>query len=198
MHGEVVPTRRMGLIERLRRWGRREPGFVSRMVALGLFCGVVQVFYPYVPNHPPALAVQLLLLSWIAMSWVCQQGLRLPGWADWAAYAWSATDVLFLTVVQVITAAHVSPIIIGYPFLIAGAVLWSKQRMVWVTTACAMLGYAWLMSYDLRAEVPQHPLHRHIVFLICLAVLWLLDGLLLRCVYACEPQSRYYERRIGR
>jgi serine/threonine-protein kinase len=194
LKGEVVPTRRAGPIEVLRRWGRREPAFVSRLVALLLFCGVVQVFYPWLPDHPPAWQVQLLLVGWVGASWLCQQGLRWPGWGDRAAYAWGAVDVLFLTAVQALTAAYggpiISPVIIGYPFLIAGAGLSAKQRIVWVTAACAMLGYAWLMAHDLSRPTPEHPLHRHLIFLICLAVLGFVMAYQVQRVRAL---SRYYE-----
>ncbi len=202
LHGEAVPTRRAGLIERLRRWGRREPALASRLAALAMFSAVAQVNYVTIPElRPLTMRVQLLLVAWAAVSWLCQQGLRRPAWAQWSAYAWSAADVLFLTVVQFITEARISPLIVGYPFLIACAGLWTQQRMVWVTTACTLLGYAWLMCFDLwspptadQAEglrYPQ-PLHRHVIFLISLAVVGVVMAYQVQRVRAL---SHYYEGR---
>src|SRR5262245_10576087 len=191
LKGETVPTRRAGLVERLRRWGRREPAFVSRLAALAIFCVVVQVAYTTPTLRPRALPVQLMLTAWVAVSWLCQKAQRWPGWGDWAAYAWSAADVLFLTAVQVFTESYTSPLIVGYPFLIAGAGLGMKWRVVWVTTACAVAGYAWLMAYDLRSSPHPAAAYRHVIFLICLVVLGFVMAYQVERVRAL---SRYYER----
>jgi hypothetical protein len=191
--GEPVPTRRDGPIERLRRWARREPALATRWAALAAGSLIVVRNYFAMPwDRPLHVQVLLLFAGWAAASWVFQQGLRRPELAQWSAYAWSATDVLLLTVLQVMTEAGVSPLIFGYPFLIACAGLWTQVRMVWATTVCCFLGYLWLMLTDLLKEVPAHPFHRHFIFLISLIVLGFVMSYQVQRVRAL---SRYYEGR---
>src|SRR5262245_3353521 len=173
--GEAVPTRQDGPIERLRRWARREPALASRLAALAAGSLIVVNNYFVMPDQRP-LHIQVLTLfaGWAIAAWVFQRGLRRPELAQWAAYAWSAADVLLLTVLQLITEAGISPLIFGYPFLIACAGLWTQVRMVWATTACCFLGYLWLAIQDRMARLPghaPHPFHRHFIFLIALVVL---------------------------
>jgi serine/threonine-protein kinase len=190
LKGELVPTRRAGPVERLRRWGRREPALASRLAALAMFSLVVAYIYVTdAATRPLSVQVQVLLVAWAAVSWLCQQGLRRPGWA---AYAWSAADVLLLTAVQVLIDSRVSPLIVGYPFLIACAGLWTQVRMVWVTTACTLIGYAGLMAYDLRTSPRPAFVHHHLIFLISLAVLGFVMAYQVQRVRAL---SRYYEGR---
>jgi hypothetical protein len=193
LKGEVVTVRRAGPWTALRRWGRREPALASRLVAFAIFSGIV-VF-----NHvtkadlrPYTLPVLSLLATWAVVSWVCQRWLRCPVWGDPAAYAWSAADVIILTAVQLVTEAGVSPLVIGYPFFIACASLWTRCRMVWVTTACAVVGYAGLMAYDLATNPQHQPAHRHVIFLVSLVVLAVLMSYQVERVHAL---SRYYEGR---
>jgi hypothetical protein len=118
--------------------------------------------------------------------------LRCPGWGHRAAYVWSAADVLILTAIQLVTEAGVSPLVIGYPFIIASASLWTRSRMVWVTTACAVVGYAGLAAFDLTTNPQHQPAHRHVIFMISLVVLAVLMSYQVERVHAL---SRYYEGR---
>ncbi len=191
LRGELVVPRRAGPICALRRWGRREPALAARLAAFAIFAAIVIFNHLTVPSlRPYTLPVLSLLAVWAAVSWVCQRGLWHAAWADTAAYAWSAADVLLLTAVQVITEAGVSPVIIGYPFVIAGAGLWTRRRMVWVTTACAVVGYAGLAVYDLGWCEPHQPAHRHVIFLVTLVVLGFVMSYQVERVHAL---SRYYE-----
>jgi len=193
--GEPVPTRQDGPIERLRRWARREPALASRLAALAAGSLIVMRNYFAIPGER-TLHIQVLILfaGWAIGAWVFQRGLRRPELAQWAAYAWSATDVLLLTVLQIMTVAGVSPLIFGYPFLIACAGLWTQVRMVWATTVCCFLGYLWLMLRDLNLPEPAHPFHRHFIFLISLVVLGFVMSYQVQRVRAL---SRYYEGRSG-
>ena len=149
-----------------------------RLAALAIFSGLV-VFnhFRLAEYRSLTLPVLGLLAAWAAVSWLCQWALRRPGWSEWAAYAWSAADVLMLTGVQLETQSGVSPVIIGYPFLVAAAGLWTRTRMVWVTTALCVLGYAGaVMAIDLLGDSPQ-PIHRHVVFLVSFGRPRILDGL---------------------
>jgi serine/threonine-protein kinase len=191
LKGELVTVHRPGPITVLRRWARREPALAVRLAALAIFSLLVVYNHLRLPDlRPLTLPVLGLLAAWAAVSWLCQWALRRPGWGEWAAYAWSAADVLMLTGVQLVTRSGVSPVIVGYPFLVAAAGLWTRTRMVWVTTACAVIGYAGLMAFDLAKGAPPHPVHRHLVFLVSLVVLGFLMAYQVERVHAL---SRYYE-----
>jgi serine/threonine-protein kinase len=193
LKGELVAVRRPGPILLFRRWSRRAPGLAARLSAFAIFSGIV------IANHflQPALKpytwpVLGLLAAWAAVSWLCQWGLRTMSHGYRWAYVWSAADILLLTAVQLVTEAGLSPLIIGYPFLIAAAGLWTRRRMVWVTTACAFLGYTWLMVFDETTSAKAQPIHRHLIFLISLVVLGFLMAYQVERVHAL---SRYYEGR---
>jgi serine/threonine-protein kinase len=191
LKGELVTVHRPGPITILRRWARREPALAVRLAALAIFSLLVVYNHLRLPDlRSLTLPVLGLLAAWAGVSWLCQWGLRRPGWGEWAAYAWSAADVLMLTGVQLVTKSGVSPVIVGYPFLVAAAGLWTRTRMVWVTTACAVIGYAGLMAFDLSKGVGSHPVHRHLVFLVSLVVLGFLMAYQVERVHAL---SRYYE-----
>jgi eukaryotic-like serine/threonine-protein kinase len=189
LKGELVTVRRAGPITVLRRWGRREPALAARLVALAIFSGLV--VYNHFANPEMrmfTLPVLSLLAIWALVSWLCQRALR--WWGHRAGYVWSAADILILTAVQLVTGSGVSPVIIGYPFLVAAAGLWTRRRMVWVTTACAVIGYSWLIEFDLAHGTPPQPIHRHIVFLVSLIVLGFVMVYQVERVHAL---SRYYE-----
>jgi eukaryotic-like serine/threonine-protein kinase len=65
---------------------------------------------------------------------------------------------------------------------------------VWFTTACTMIGYVGLMALDLLTESEPQPAHRHVIFLISLAVLGFAMAYQVQRVRAL---SRYYEGRLG-
>jgi serine/threonine-protein kinase len=195
--GEPVPTRHERPSEKLLRWARREPALATRWTALVAGSLIVGWNYFAMPELRPLHNLVLLLFAgWAGASWVFQQGLRRPEVAQWSAYAWSATDVLLLTVLQDMTEAGISPLIFGYPFLIACAGLWTQVRMVWATTACCFLGYLWLAIQDymgkFRPEHAPHPFHRHFIFLIALVVLGFVMSYQVQRIRAL---SRYYEGR---
>lgn len=192
LKGDLVTVRKAGPLTRFRRWGRREPALVSRLVAFTIFAGIV-LFNHFADHSLRSLTLPILglLAIWALVSWLCQKGLRCPGWGHRAGYVWSAADITILTAVQLVTQSGISPVIIGYPFIIASAGMWTLRRMVWVTTALAMIGYAGLMIYDLNTSSHPQPAHRHLIFLISLLVLGFLMAYQVERVRAL---SRYYEK----
>jgi tRNA A-37 threonylcarbamoyl transferase component Bud32 len=191
LKGELVTVRRPGPVIAFRRWVRRQPGLAARLIAFAIFAAIVVFNHVTAPElRPYTLPVLSLLATWAAVSWVCQRLLWGSESGYWWAYVWSAADIILLTAVQLVTQSGVSPLIIGYPFLIAGASLWTRRRMVWVTTACAVVGYSGLMVFDRCWSTDPQPVHRHWIFLVSLVVLGFLMAYQVERVYAL---SRYYE-----
>jgi serine/threonine-protein kinase len=193
LKGEPVATRRSGVFDTLRRWARRKPALASRLAALAVVSAIVQILVMRQPDlYRVGWQVQLIFLNWALVSVICQQGLHRPKWADWAATIWSAADVVFLTAVQLVAHTHVSPIVIGYPFFIAAAGLWTRVRLVWITTVFSVLGYAGLVLHERMASTEPEWFHRHLIFMASLVVLGFVMAYQVQRVRAL---SRYYEGR---
>jgi serine/threonine-protein kinase len=189
--GEPVPTRHPSGFDQLRRWARREPALASRLGALAATSVIVLLLVMRQPNMRwIGIQAQIIFVLWAAVSWLCQRGLSRPQWAGWAAMIWSAADVVFLTAVHFVGGAHVTPVLIGYPFFIAASGLWARVRLVWMTTAFAVLGYTGLVIHErLTIERPEW-LHRHLVFIAALVVLGFVTAYQVQRIRAL---SRYYE-----
>jgi serine/threonine-protein kinase len=78
---------------------------------------------------------------------------------------------------------------VGYPLLIAASGLFSQVRLVWFTTAAALLAY--LALEWLRAEPGPQPHYRYF-FVAVLAILGFVVSFQVRRVRAL---ARYYESR---
>lgn len=193
LKGEPVATRHSGVFDAVRRWARREPALASRLAALAVVSAIVQILVKRQPDlYRVGWQVQLLFVLWAAASWLCQRELRRPQYAVWAATIWSAADVVFLTAVQLVAHTHVSPIVVGYPFFIAASGLWMRLRLVWITTAFSVLGYAGLVLHERASNAEPEWIHRHLIFVAALIVLGFVMAYQVQRVRAL---SRYYEPR---
>jgi serine/threonine-protein kinase len=192
--GEEVEARPPGPWQRLQRWARREPALASRLGALAVCCAIVEVKYHTFPSLEPFLHLEILtVLGLWALASVMFQ--RLLG-RDWAPevipLAWSGTDVVLLTAVLVLDDALTSPLIVGYPLLVAASGLWFRVPLVWFTTAIAVAGYAVLVLDAWRSRPAMANPHHHVIFMVALAVLGFVVAYQVKRV---RVLSRYYEHR---
>jgi serine/threonine-protein kinase len=194
LKGEEIETRHLGLGQRLRRWARREPALVYRLGALALSLAIIQANYHLSGNVPLDLhlAVMGVLALWGAASVVCQRLLYVEGWTDAVRYAWAAADVVLLSALILLDGLVVSPVVIGFPLLIAASGLWFHVRLVWVTTTLAALAYAALVAVHLLTEGLVPGLHKHVIYVVGLGVLGFVIAYQVQRVRAL---SRYYEHR---
>ena len=51
-------------------------------------------------------------------------------WSELIRYVWAATDAVMLTLVLWLTDNVQSPVVVGYPALIATSGLWFRERLV--------------------------------------------------------------------
>src|SRR5262249_30714507 len=135
-----------------------------------------------------------LLLVWVAASVACQQWLKVGNRSDLARLAWVGADVTLLTAILAMTVTQTTPLLVGYPFLIAASGLWFQVRMVWFTTVVCEVAYALLI---LTARSPFGPLvlefpHFHLIFMVTLAVLGFVMAYQVQRVLVL---NRYYENR---
>jgi serine/threonine-protein kinase len=118
--------------------------------------------------------------------------LRRERGADWVPFAWSSVDVLLLTALLYLTGSQASPLVVGYPFLVAASGLWFRVRLVWFTTAVAAAVYA-ILVVTMHREGRTLPLpHYHVIFLVALAVLGFVTAYQVQRI---RVLSRYYEHR---
>jgi len=194
LQGEDVEAKAVNWSERLKRWARREPALASRLGALAAIVLILQV------NHLAARALSLslhlqvlgLLAVWGAASFGFQRLLNRPRWTDLTPYAWSATDMILLTIVLKITNDLLTPVVVAYPLCVAGSGLWFRVPLVWFATVVAELAYVVLMADHLFSEGPLPNLQHHILFLVMVALCGAVVAYQVRRVRAL---SRYYEHR---
>lgn len=195
LRNEALELRPPGLRQRILRWSRREPALASRFVTLGLGCILAQVSFQFFGTIPWSLHRQLLtiLMSWALASFVCQRLLVLPVWTRSVPYLWSALDMFFYSSLLYLDDALHSPIVIGYPLLIAASGLWFRISLVWFNTVLAELSYAmlWVENYFNNIHQP-HGAHKHLIFLIGMAVL---GDIVAYQVNRVRALSRFYENR---
>jgi serine/threonine-protein kinase len=178
----------------LHRWARREPALVAHLVTLGGCTLIAQASYQFVPGHIVALQFHLLIIGilagWMACSYVCQILARNPARTETMRFVWVWLDVAFFSFILFVDNAFTGPLVVGYPVLIAASGLWFRDAIVWFTTAMAMLSYAALLVFGWE---DANDLHKHVMFLISLAVTGFIVTYQVRRVRAL---SRYYERRF--
>jgi serine/threonine-protein kinase len=195
LKGEEIETKHPGVWPRVRRWVRREPALAYRLAALVLSFAVIQVrFHISAAVHPDVHWQVLGVLGlWGLASIACQRLLaRGAAWSRAVRYCWSAVDVVSLTALLLLDGVPVSPVIIGFPVLIAASGLWFQVRLVWVTTALTAVAYAALVLAFYLRDRSVEGLHKHIIFVVGLAVLGLVVAYQVQRVRAL---SRYYEHR---
>lgn len=193
--GEEVEGLPSGVSRRLLRWARREPALASHLAGLAAFFGIEMANYHVagvvdVAFHRKMIAV---LAVWVLASVLLQRLLRRPALANLARFVWAGTDVVLLTVALLIADGVASPMVIGFPLLIAGSGLWFRERLVWFVTAASLLSYGVLIveSYG-RPPESQRLYYHHLIFCAALALIGVAVAFQ---VHRVRALSRYYEHR---
>lgn len=191
LKGETVEARPASPAQRLSRWSRREPALVAHLVTLGGCTLIAQATYQ--ATHSVTLAfhswIMAILLAWIACSYVCQMLLNRPAWTEAMRFIWVWLDITFYSVILYVDDAFISPLVIGYPLLIAASGLWFRDNLVWFTTIIALIAYAaqMVLFWDKLEDV-----HKYIMFMVGLAAMGYIVSYQVRRV---RVLSKYYERR---
>ncbi len=176
--GEPLEVRPPGPVARLQRWARREPALASRLGGLGLFGLIEMINY-----HSGMVAwdfhwkMLLLVVVWAVGSAGCQRMLGSRGWvAVPARFVWGTLDSVLLLAALLVASGAMSPLVMGYPLIIAASGLWFRVRFVWLMTALSLASYGVLMAdfYFWRPELHEGidaGMDRHMAFLVSLVVL---------------------------
>ncbi|QEH33565.1 Serine/threonine-protein kinase PrkC [Aquisphaera giovannonii] len=198
LDGEAVEA--TGIFHRLRRWTRREPELVSRVGGLAVISALTEFNRHALSPMPDArlhYKIQCTLLAW-ALSAILFQFLWRRGWrSDGVRRLWSSADIICLTACLLLLGKSESTLLIGYPLLIAASGLWFRVRLVWFTTAMAIVGY--LILYTALAIDWSMPLvmwtNDELQYPnIFIAALWLTGYVVVRQVRRILALGRYYEQ----
>ena len=184
-----------GLGARLRRWMRREPELVTRLLGVGLMAGLTQYNYLFVTLDPKPrthYTVQAVFALWALLALIFQYFLRRGHRPNLLRLLWAAVDVALVTSLLKLLHALETPLLVGYPLLIAASGLGFRVHLVWATTVLAELGYGLLVLEKMTSHSPWKTAQYPNIFMAALAVTGFVVARQVKRIWAL---SSYYERR---
>jgi eukaryotic-like serine/threonine-protein kinase len=204
LRGEALEARPPGLVQRLWSWIRREPALASRLATLTAFLGVDVVNYWLGESKgvPRKFGLEMagLIVLWVVVGFVFQQVLKSARWSFPARYVWGTLDSILLLIALLIADGAASPLVIGYPLLIAASGLWYRVRFVWYVTALSLVSYSvliWDFYYRrwdrLSVEFPTFRFDRHVIFVLGLLAI---SGVVAYLVNRLRTLSSYYGQKL--
>ena len=191
LQGDAIEARPASVKQRLDRWSRREPALIAHLVTLAGCTLIAQVAYQMSVDVTLEFHLKVMgtLLAWMACSYVCQVLLNRPELSERMRFIWAWLDVVFYSFILHLDEAIASPLVIGYPLMIAASGLWFRDALVWFTTVMAMISYAVLVALEWHTVTA---LHKHAMFEVSLFVL---GFIVTYQVHRVRALSRYYDRR---
>jgi eukaryotic-like serine/threonine-protein kinase len=176
---------------RARRWARRQPALVSRLVCIVLAAGIVQGRYFLQGGDLGYLGlVMSIFAAWAVASSAFQWLADRPGWRTVAQYGWISSDVLLETIALFIMHGTVGPIVMGYPLVVAAAGLFYRIGLVAYAAGLSIAAYT--LFVFTRHDYGEHP-HYAGIFCVLLAV----QGFIVAYqVHRVRILSRYYGERV--
>jgi serine/threonine-protein kinase len=198
--GEPLVVRPPHLGQRLLQWARRQPALAVRLAALSVFYLVGTLNYVFgVVDWDFHSKITIVFVAWLAASVACQQLLQSKRWSIPARFVWGLFDSILLLAVLLLGNGAISPLVVGYPLLVAGSGLWFRVRFVWFMTALSLASYT-LLVFDLyrwrpeafRAVYDPGPSH-YLIFTLSLVVLGSIVSYL---VHRVRTLSRFCGRQL--
>jgi serine/threonine-protein kinase len=193
--GEEVLAMQAGPRLRLRRWMRREPQLVARLIGLGAVTALTQLNYLNSRNEHLRLHLMITgtLLVWILVSIALQSLARHQRWPDAVRAAWATADVVFVSLILWLLDAVGSSSVVAYPLMIAASGLWFRIGLVWLATALSEAGYALLVLEAWYRDALWRSEHHPNIVMAAIAITGLVVA---RQVKRLLVLSSYYENRI--
>ncbi|MHB8899200.1 MAG: serine/threonine protein kinase, partial [Thermoguttaceae bacterium] len=200
LKGDALEVRPPSLVERVRRWARREPALAAHLGVLAIFFCVQWVNF-FVKAGDPAFVVfhwrALTIIGlWTVTAVAFQRLMRSPRWSVPACFVWGTFDSLLLFTLMFIANGVASPLVVCYPLLLVASGLWLRVRFVWCMCGLSLVSYlvhvfhfyGW--RHDLRTGFDLG-LDRHVIFVVMLlGVSWGVANLVRRI----RVLSSYYDR----
>jgi serine/threonine-protein kinase len=192
---EPVEARHVGVLGRLRRWARREPELVYRVLGIGMSALLTQLNYAFAIGQSeriPALHYRVVgvEMAWIAAIILLHLATRF--WPGRLATAWILLDVGALTTLLSLLEGIESALVLAYPLLIAVSGLWSSVGLVWLATIASMGGYFLLWRASAARQEIAKPHYVDVV----LATLLVTGAVVAHQVRRVRALSRFYEHKL--
>jgi serine/threonine protein kinase len=188
--GEPLAMPAASLFHRLRRWTRREPGLVSRLVGLSLAMTVEQIHYMTATPTPVDHGwVMGTMIAWIIVSWACQAMLNRDTFAGAVPFLWAGADATLFTILVMLAAEPRELLIVGYPLLIVAAGFWMRVRLVAFMTVFCLGSFVAVLAFASDTEWPRH----YPIMIGC--ILGLTGTFVAYQVHRFRVLSEYFERR---
>lgn len=191
---EPIGVEESSLPVRLQRWARREPAFASQMGAIALAATIVQIKYVISgTDYPLHVRVMTVFGIWMVAHLLFKHLLSNERIAPVVRYGWLATDAILLTIMLYISsiapdADPLGPLVIGYPLLVIASGLFTRERLVWFTTAISTVSY---LILPLCVPQERTPIHYPIIFCV---VLLLIGFIVSHLVHRLRVLGRYCEQ----
>jgi hypothetical protein len=137
--------------------------------------------------------VTALLLLWVTGAVAFKRLANRPWWRGPATYGWAAFDVLLLTLLMLRANGPSSGLTVGYLLLVAASGLRFRPPLVAFVSGLCLLAYFLLLA-DAHWRRPEQglsvPLPTGFIFVLSLALMGLIVGLLLRRFRLALAQER--------
>ena len=145
-------------IRRLEEWAGEVRVNLIRLTGIFLFYGRHLIEYLLSAPEAPARGVHHLRVTWVAAAWAAavllirfQLARRVV--PAWLKYATTASDLFLVTLLCMIAGGPRSPLVLLLFLVIAMSPLRLSLRLVYTTTAGAMLAYLTLLAYYAWARI---------------------------------------------
>lgn len=193
-NGEAILARPPNLLGRFDRWARLRPALAATLVALGVFYLIhLLLLAQGIPGEGGSFHwfVTALVASWAVgaagMQWLATR----TRWPTQATYAWSAFDVLMLTLFFLQGNGPESAMLPGYLLLTAGTVLRLRIGLVWFVTGLCLASYVGLLA-EAYWQRPHFMVSEKewLLFALSLVIVGLIQHLLLRRVMGALSRER--------
>src|SRR6185312_3228915 len=185
---EDIEAKPAGLLDRIRRWVRRETGLAARLTIMAAVATIFQAAH-FLKDQPwdYHLKIKIAFVVWATLAFVFQRLLRREKTAELARLAWAVTDPIILTYV-LSQLEDVGPTLVGYPVLIVASGLWFNMRLVMISTIGCIVSYTVLVA--IRRDPTDTP-HFPLIFMTALIVI---AGIVAFQVHRIRTLSRYFEQ----
>lgn len=185
---EPVAAQPAGIVQIMRRWGRREPALVVRLGTLAAAMIVLQINYMFAGvDRPFHMLVMGVLAGWGVLCVVFQAMLNRENLAEVARYAWCGADAALLTTLLWLADPPRGPLLVGYAALVAGSGMFFRVRLVIFMTCVCIVSYGLLLLlHPDEARPAQYPA----IYMVVLAIIGLMVAYQ---VYRLRVLSRYFE-----
>jgi serine/threonine-protein kinase len=98
-------------------------------------------------------------------------------WSVPARFVWGTLDTILLLAALLLANGVASPLVVGYPLLVAASGLWFRVRFVWFMTGLSLVSYSILVwdfyyrRWDELSKVFPTDFMRHVIFTLALVVM---------------------------